>query len=171
VRVPAEVQANWTFQLAWSGDERPYLAGVKRAAASVVVIPTVLLVLAMDVSILGFRVALAHAGTGLCVGLLLVELLFVRYRKLPFASGYARAEDLKSVGPLYIAALLISAGSLAAIERAALASAPGTIALLAALLAMIGATHAVAKSQRETLPEVDFDERPSGAAQWFELSR
>ena len=32
VMVPAELVANWSIRLAWRGDERRYLAGVKRAA-------------------------------------------------------------------------------------------------------------------------------------------
>jgi protein-S-isoprenylcysteine O-methyltransferase Ste14 len=32
VGVPAELAANWTIRMAWDGDERAYLAGVKRAA-------------------------------------------------------------------------------------------------------------------------------------------
>ena len=32
VMVPAELAANWTFRMAWRGDERIYLKGVKRAA-------------------------------------------------------------------------------------------------------------------------------------------
>ena len=53
VRVPAELQANWTFHLSWSGDERPYLAGVKRAGFLELVAPTLALLFIWHVSLLG----------------------------------------------------------------------------------------------------------------------
>src|SRR5262249_17669573 len=142
VRVPAETGANWTFHLAWAGDETPYLTGVKRAALVTLVAPTVLLLLAMDVFVLGARLAVVHAAFGGVEALLLVEILFLRYRKLPFASSYVRSEDLKSVGPLYVVALSTTAATFAAFERAAMASAPGAVAFLGALAALVMAVRA-----------------------------
>ena len=171
VRVPAEVRANWTFHLAWSGDERPYLAGVKRAAMSVLVAPILLLLFVADVFIFGRGIAVAHAAAGAGVALLMMEVLFVSYRKLPFASGYIRSEDLKSVGPLYFAAMLIGAAVVARLERAALGSALGEVAFLGALAAMTIAVRAVDTSRRRIRIPIELDELPSGATQRFELMR
>jgi len=171
VRVPAEVRANWTFHLAWSGDERPYLAGVKRAAMSVLVVPTLLLLFIPEAFILGPRVALAHSVTGMCVALLFMDALFVGYRKLPFASGYVRSEDLKSVGPLYVAAMLIGAVTLAALERAALASVPREVVFFGALVALLIGVRALDGSRRRARLPIDLDELPSGATQRLDLMR
>ena len=171
VRVPAEVRANWTFHVAWSGDERPYLMGVRRAAMSVLVAPTLLLIWITDVFILGPRAALAHGATGICVALLLMEMLFVSYRKLPFASGYVRSDNLQSVGPLYLVAMLISAVALAGLERAALTSVPGEVAFFGALAATIISVHALDTSRRRTRVPIDLDELPSGPTQRLELTR
>jgi hypothetical protein len=171
VRVPADVRASWTFQLAWSGDERPYLAGVKRAAMSVLVVPTLLLLSVGGVLILGPRIAAAHAVTGIGVALLLLELLFLNYRNVPFALGYVRSEDLKAVGPLYVLAMLIGAVTLAGLERAALASVPGEVAFFGALVALLVSVHALDRSRRRTPVLIDFDERPSGTIQRLELMR
>jgi hypothetical protein len=171
VRVPAEVRANWTFHLAWSGDERPYLAGVRRAAISVLVAPTLLILLAADIVILGPRLASAHAAAGVCEALLLLEIVFARYPKLPFASLYVRSDDLKSVGPLYIGALLIFSAALAGVERAAFASAPGAVAFLAALAAMIAGVRALDASYRRLRLPIDLDEVQSGPTQRLELIR
>jgi len=170
VRVPADVRASWTFQLAWSGDERPYLAGVKRAATSVLVVPTLLFLFVGDVWILGPRIAALHAVTGMGVALLLLELLFLNYRNLPFALGYVRSEDLKAVGPLYVLAMLVGAVALAALERAALGSVPGEAAFFGALVVLLIGVHALDRSHRRTRVPIDFDERPSGAIR-LELMR
>lgn len=171
VRVPAELRANWTFHLAWSGDERPYLTGVKRAALLTLVAPTLLLLSIWHLFVLGLRVALGHLTSGVCVALLILELLFVTYRRLPFASSYTRDEDLKSVGPLYVAALLIGAFSLARLERTALASVIGTLTFCCTLAALVAGVHAVDTARRRTRVPIDLDERPADATQRFELVR
>ncbi len=171
VRVPAEVRANWAFHLAWSGDERPYLTGVKRAALFALAAPTLLLLSIWHVVVLGPRVALGHFAGGVCVALLLLELLFVTYRRLPFASSYTRDEDLKSVGPLYVAAVLIGAFTLARLERTALASGTGTIAFCCTLAAFVVSIHEVDTVRRRTRVPIDLDERPAEATQRFELVR
>jgi hypothetical protein len=164
------VRASWTFQLAWSGDERPYLAGVKRAAMSVLVVPTLLLLFAGDLVVLGPRLAAAHAVTGMGVALLLLEMLFLNYRRLPFALGYVRSEDLNAVAPLYVLATLAGAVTLAGLERAALASVPGEAAFFGALAVLLISVHALDRSRRRTRFPIDFDERPSGTIR-LELMR
>ena len=52
VAVPAEPAANWTIRMAWLGDERGYLAGVKRAAM-VLVAALLTLLLPLHVALLG----------------------------------------------------------------------------------------------------------------------
>jgi hypothetical protein len=170
VRVPAEIRANWVFQLTWSGDERAYLSGVKRAAILALVVPTIAIAFVLAVPSLGLRLALVHAAAGNCLGVLLVDALFLTYRKLPFATAFVRSEDLKSVIPLYGLAALLGALSLAAIERALLANVSGVLALFAILIGSILAVRAIDRSRRQMPPFIDFDEAPLSATQRFELT-
>jgi hypothetical protein len=171
VRVPAESGANWIFHLAWSGDETPYLTGVKRAAMVTLVAPTVLLLLLLDVFMLGARLAIVHAVIGAGEAILLLEILFLKFRKLPFASSYVRSEDLKSVGPLYVLALSTTAVTFAGFERAALASVAGAIAWLVALAVLFIVVRACDASYRRMGFPIDLDEIPSGTTQRLELTR
>ena len=171
VRVPAEAGANWIFHLAWTGDEVPYLTGVKRAAMVTAVAPTLLLLVVVDVFILGTRLALTHAALGVGEAMLLLEILFLNYRKLPFASSYVRSEDLKSAGPIYVVALSTAAVTFAGVERAVLASAPYVIACLAALAALVAAVRAYDASARRMGVPIDLDEIPGGTTQRLELTR
>src|SRR5258706_4757636 len=57
-RVPGELRANWIFQLCWSGDAAPYMAGVKRAALLCVVAPALIAMFPLDAAVLGWRAAL-----------------------------------------------------------------------------------------------------------------
>jgi hypothetical protein len=171
VRVPAEAGANWIFHLAWPGDERPYLAGVKRAGLLVLVVPTLTLLFAWHAMVLTPRLALEHVACGAAVAVLIMEVLFVGYQKLPFASGYVRTEDLKSLVPVYVVAVLLVSLTLAGLERAALASTAGSAAFFGALLAAIVGMHAADVRRRRTRVPIDLDEPLSGTIRALELLR
>jgi hypothetical protein len=53
VTVPPELASNWTIRMAWLGDERGYLAGVKRAAIVALVTVPLLVLLPLHVALLG----------------------------------------------------------------------------------------------------------------------
>src|SRR5204863_508643 len=72
-------------------------------------------------------VALAAVAT------LMMELLFVGYRRLPLASGYVPSVDLKSRGPAYVAGVLCLSFGLAWIERSVLESVSAYVILLASV--------------------------------------
>jgi hypothetical protein len=135
------------------------------------VVPTLRLLCIWDDFLLGARVALAHVASGLCVALLLLDVLFVSYRKLPFTSAYVRSDDLKSIGLLYVAGMLIVAAVLARLERVALASTSGEVAFFGSLAALIVSTHVVDTVRRRTRVPIDLDEGPANAIQPLELIR
>lgn len=171
VRVPAEAGANWTFHLAWPGDERPYLAGVKRAGLLTLVVPTLLLLFAWHAMVLVPRLALEHVACGAAVAVLMMEVLFLGYQKLPFASGYVRTEDLKAIVPVYVVAVLLVSLILAGFERAALASSTGSVVFFVALLAAIVGVRAADVRRRRTRIPIDLDEPLSGTIRALELVR
>jgi len=171
VRVPAELRANWTFHLAWSGDERPFLAGVKRAALTVIVAPTLAILFLYGAFAFGPRFALGHLVAGVLLSWILIDLLFIGYRKLPFASSYIRSEDLKSVGPLYVLAALTGTVWFAEAERAAFGSVTSAVLFFGALVALGSAAHALDASRRRLRLPIDLDERPAGSTQPLELIR
>jgi hypothetical protein len=171
VRVPADPRAGWAFQLAWSGDDRRFVEGSKRAALALLAAPAVLAVCVLDVLVFPARIAAMHAAVGAAVSGLLVTILFLNYRKVPFATGYAGAGDLKAVVPLYSIALLAGATILAAVERTVAGDPRSELALAAVLLACFAALKAVQARRRPLAAPIDFDELPGGATQRFELTR
>jgi hypothetical protein len=171
VRLPAEARANWTFHLAWSGDERPYLAGVKRAGLLALVVPTLILLFAWHAMVLAPGLALEHLASGAAAAVLMNEVLFLGYQKLPFASGYVRTEDLKSLVPLYVVAVLIASLALAGLERAMLGTATGSALFFGSLAAAIVAVHAADVHRRRTRTPIDLDEPLGGTIRALELVR
>jgi len=165
VVVPAELVANWSIRLAWRGDERRYLAGVKRAAfLSTVVVPSLVL-LPLHVALFGVATALVHALFGCLLGAAALDGLFLGYRKVPFACAYLPLGDPKLLWSGGAAALLFVPYVFAYVERAALSS-PGSTAVLAATLAGIVLTIRISdRIQRRECRQLDFDERPAPPTQ------
>ena len=73
---------------------------------------------------------------GLVVSALLMETLFVRYRLVPFASGYVPSGELRSGGVASAAVLLFVSFTLARIERFALTAPAGYLMLVATMIGL-----------------------------------
>jgi hypothetical protein len=161
VTVPSEWASNWTIRMAWLGDERDYLAGVKRAALVGLVAVPLLLLLPLNVALLGFTVAAAHSIGGFVVAATLLDAVFFSYRQLPFACSYVPIQNPKVIWPAGAVAVLTLTYGLSQVERWALQTAARTMGLGATLVAvMLLVRMADRANRRERLP-VDFDARPA----------
>jgi hypothetical protein len=164
VAVPAELAANWTIQMAWLGDERRYLAGVKRAAM-LLVAGLLVLLLPLNVALLGVAVAIVHSLLGLMLAFAALDALFLPYRKLPFACSYVPLENPKIVWPAGFVSLLLVTYGFATAERWALHSATRTIALGVVLGALVLLVKAIDRARRRERRPIRFDDRPAFATQ------
>jgi hypothetical protein len=158
--VPASHAASWTIRTAWLGDERWYLAGVKRAAMLAATVLLTLL-LPLHVALFGPVVAVAHSLFAWLFAATALDALFFSYRKLPFACTYVPPENPKLVWPAAFVTLLVVTYAFAHLERWAM-HAPSRALVLAA---MLGATAILARAadrvrRRERWP-VNFDGRPN----------
>jgi hypothetical protein len=169
VRVPAELGANWIFQLTTSRDERPFLTGVKRAAVVALALPTLLAWLPLHLWLLGARAALAHFAFGLLLALLLLDALLLGFRRLPFTFGYTPNGNLRFLGPLYILAFATATYLISRAEQLALASTSSTIAFLAVMVTLVAAIRALHRWSRHEEVEIEFDEMPT-STQRLDLS-
>jgi hypothetical protein len=101
--VPAELRANWVFQVADRGEAKRCLAGVKKAMIVLGVAPLFALLLPLHVLFWGWRTALLHMLFGAVISWLLVEVLLVSFEKFPFTCSYLPGKaNLKVSWPLYL---------------------------------------------------------------------
>ena len=159
IRVPAELRANWGFQLAWRGRERAYIAGVKRAAIVGLVLPAFLVLLPLFVFVLGPRLALMNAVLGLAGAIVLLEALMAGYDKVPFACTYLPSENMKVLAPVYTIVFLAGASLFARMQYDALVGTGMMRALLT--LAITFACFRIMSLKRQRLAYVRFDEAPA----------
>ena len=161
IRVPAELRANWGFQLAWRDRESQFVSGARRAALFGLALPAIAAVFVLDWYVLGLWLAAEHAAFGLLGAVVLLEALMVSYDKVPFTCSYVPNDNMKALGPLYLLMFMVGAFWFARMESAALvAQTPGW------LLAVLGIAFAVLRGfslTRHRLAAVDFDEVPASA--------
>ena len=101
--VPAELRANWMFQVSDRGEARRCLAGVKKAMIVLGVVPLFAVLLPLHVLFWGWRTALLHMSFGAVVSCLLVEVLLAGFEKFPFTCSYLPGKaNLKVSWPLYL---------------------------------------------------------------------
>ena len=149
----------------------PYISGVKRAGWLVVAVPTLIALAIWDTAILGPHVALLHAGVGVSLSALVMETLFLRYRRVPFVSGYVPSADVKLSGVAFLAAVLSGSFALAWVERGAFETATGYVALLTVLLGLTVGVRVFDQATREPAAALDLDEQPAFPTQRLNLAK
>jgi hypothetical protein len=170
VRVPAELRARWLFHVIQPANQRGYLAGVKRAALVKCVVPTLMGLLPLHVLVFGWRTAVLHFTYGLLIALVLAEASLLGFRRLPFASSYVPAANLKTHGSIYAVICLACVYAVAWLERLALSTTRGSLVLFGITVAFLVTVRLVDRRRRQTRVMTELDELPEPATQRLELS-
>jgi len=85
---PSELPANWSFQLTETAGIQPYLAATRKWIVLCAILPLFLLLAPLEFACFAWPVALLHTTYGIAVSLLLMEVLFLGFRKVPFTCAH-----------------------------------------------------------------------------------
>lgn len=171
IRIPAELHANWIFQVAWAGDERCYLCGVKKAAVLGLVCPALITLLPLNVRALGWKVALLHGLAGLMAALIVMDLLLMNFRRPAFACSYVPGGLTAPLAPIAVAGFAGVTYLFARIEWLALANQRSTIRLLLGLGTCMAIARAIDIWTRKQPIEFAFNELPVPPTQRLDLTQ
>lgn len=136
--IPVEPRANWVFRIREPFDRIHAIAGVRSALLLVGVVPMVLIAVATAGYLWGVGVAVMHAIFCAFMGWLLVEVLLIRFGKLPFTCTYLPGKSrLNMLWPLYLQGFIAFSYTSAAVEVTLLGR-PSSLAKV--LIAIFAAT-------------------------------
>jgi hypothetical protein len=166
--IPAELRANWLFSMAWNGEMRPFVAGVKRAVIAGIVLPLLMVMFGYDVYMLGTRAAAQHGAFGFVLSLIALEFL-LRPERLPLTCSARPMGNLKALGPIYLMLLFVVAYNLGLLERAALGDFR-KFAMLLGSLVLIYAGLRLSQRRQSILSRIEFDDLPDTPTQRLGLS-
>jgi hypothetical protein len=117
VAIPIEPAANWVFRLAEPTDRPAAVRGVQVALLVAGVAPTTLVAAATAGALWGAWPAIVHAIVCAMMGYLLVEVLMIRFAKLPFTCSYMPGSSrVGTLWPLYLTAFITYSYTIAAWE-------------------------------------------------------
>jgi len=85
---PCELRANWLFQASEIDAVGRYAAGTRKWIVRCAIVPLFLLLAPLEFSCWPWAVALFHLAFGVTLSLVLLEILFAGFRKIPFTCAH-----------------------------------------------------------------------------------
>ena len=117
VNIPTANEANWVFKLTEGTDKKNYFSGLKRGIFFFLLLPLFALLFLFYFFLWGWPLAFYHCLFGMIVSLLLMEVLFINYHKIPFACSYLPGKaKLHLYWMIYIVSFLIYAFLMSSVE-------------------------------------------------------
>ncbi len=89
---PAELQANWVFQMTENANRKPYLDGVKKSMWAFAILPIFATLLPFYGFLWGWRPAILQLAFGVTLSGILAEILLLHFQKIPFTCSYLPAK-------------------------------------------------------------------------------
>jgi hypothetical protein len=114
---PAELRANWSFQISETAGLRPYLSATRKWIFVCALVPLMLVMLLVDLRWQSPTASLFHAAYGLVLSMLLVEILFFGFRKAPFTCAHFPGKvNLAGLAAVYVFGFTAYSGMMASLE-------------------------------------------------------
>lgn len=115
---PSELGANWAFQASECHHVRDALGATRKWIVLCAIGPLVMLQAAMEFASFPWTVALFHLAFGIALAVLLMECMFVGFRKVPFTCAYFPGKvNLVFLTVIYLLGFTIYSRSMAGLEE------------------------------------------------------
>ena len=115
---PAELRANWIFQICESGESLPHLRAARKWIVLMGLTPLFLILTPIEIYFRGWTLAFIHLSFALSLSLLLLGVLFVWLRKIPFTCSYFPGKTSMAVMFfLYLAGFTFYSWSMADLQQ------------------------------------------------------
>jgi hypothetical protein len=114
---PAELRANWIFQVCESEDSMPHMRASRKWMVLMGVAPLFILMAPFEIYFRGLRLGVIHLTFALALSLILLNLLLIWFRKIPFTCSYFPGKTSMAVMFfLYLAGFTAYSWSMADLE-------------------------------------------------------
>jgi hypothetical protein len=115
--LPAELRANWIFQVCENEDRIRHIAASRKWIIFMGLLPLFAILTPFEIYFRGPWLASIHITFALALSLVLLEVLLVWFRKIPFTCSYFPGKTSMAVlALLYLAGFLIYAGTMATLQ-------------------------------------------------------
>ena len=167
--IPAELRANWVFQIAEDENRLDVFAGVRKV---MIVRAALLLVVLLPIYafLWGWGPACQQLIFSLMLSLILVELLLINFRKIPFTCSYQPGKaNMTLLGVLYWLAFTTYAYTMAALERRLLQDDLTWMAFLVLMILLLGGLVVWRKDSLTGNSRIVYEDLPNPEVQTLGL--
>ncbi len=167
---PAELRANWIFQVCESEDSMPHMRASRKWMVLMGVAPLFILMAPFEIYFRGVWLGVIHLSFALALSLVLLNLLLIWFRKIPFTCSYFPGKTSMAVMFfLYLAGFAAYSWSMADLE-ARLLDEPAQLLLFYGVAA--GALYGLARLEKRELGVDDsliYEDEPDPIVRSLEL--
>jgi hypothetical protein len=168
--VPAEISANWIFQISDGAKFPESLCALRRAMLIQVLLPVQMVFFLMSCIFQGWSIAFPTLVFGLLLSLLWLEGLFLRWNRVPFACTYQPGKaKIQILWPLYWGLFYFYSSVMASLESCLLQN---SAAFLTVCGLMLMGTWGIRKYARSRVPAFHspaYDAEPNPTFQLLNL--
>lgn len=168
---PSELRANWAFQISESNHLADCMTAMRKWIIVCAIGPLFLLQASMEFVAFAWATAVFHLAFGLALSVLLMETMFLGFRKVPFTCAYFPGRiNLVALSAIYLLGFTMYSNTMAGLEGW-LEDKPQSIA---AFFAVAGLAYArltrFRDRQMEVEPILDYEGDGDPAVRTLELS-
>lgn len=158
---PSDLRANWAFQVSETSSLEAYVRATRKWVLLYAILPLFLLLAALEMARAPWGAAVFHGAFGVALSMVLMEALFLDFRKVPFTcSHFPGKVNLVFLSVLYIFGFTFYSSYMASLERW-LEAMP--LAAAAFFLAIAGGLWALGRARRQLLTgEVGLEYQDKG---------
>jgi len=114
---PSELRANWAFQITETSEVQGYLAATRKWIVLCAILPLFALLAPMEFACFRWTAALFHLAFGIALSVLLMEIMFFDFRKVPFTCSHLPGKvNLVGLSVLYILGFTMYSSTMADLE-------------------------------------------------------
>jgi hypothetical protein len=169
--LPAELRANWIFQITESDERWAHIRAARKWIVVMGIVPLFLLLAPFEFVFRGWALGLVHLSFALVLSLLMLNLLLVWFRKIPFTCSYFPGKtSMAGMAFVYILSFLFYSWAMASLE-ARLIRSPGELLVFygIAILALRG-LMLLERSEMGVDDSLIYEDQPDPIVRTLELS-
>ena len=142
--IPYELTGNWIFRLMESQDSEKYVAATRKWVVVYAVLPLMLLMAALEFVYWPWKDAVFHLAFESIVSLLLLQIIFFNFRKVPFTCAYYPGKkNMAILAGVYLYGFTAYSSSMIALESWLIVSpARGLLFLIGGIAALAALSSA-----------------------------
>jgi hypothetical protein len=168
---PSELRANWAFQLGEIHPAAEYLSATRKWIVVCAVVPLFVLLAPMELLCFSPGIAIFHLAYGVTLSLLLVELMFLGFRKIPFTCAHLPGKvNLTFLGVMYIFGFTTYSRTMAAFEEWLSASPLYSALFFATAFTALALLAFVRDRQIAGIAALDYEDAPDPVIRTLGLS-